>query len=1070
MQQTQRQMGVFQNSINSSMGMISNGIKLALGYISLRAIGRFIKETTQVASDLTEVQNVVDVTFGDMAESINSFAKNSIEQFGLSELSAKKYASTMGAMLKSSGIGGKEMRDMSVSLTQLAADMASFYNLEHDVAFQKIMSGMSGMTMPLKELGINMNIANLKAFAMAEGITKSWKNMTQAEQTMIRYKYLLSVTGDAQGDFARNSQTWANQTKILSQQFQTLKGAIGQGFINVLLPVVKMLNTLIKYIQIAAEYFKAFTAMIFGKASVGGKGANIGGVLNDVGAGAGGIGETAEALGDVEEGLDNVGGAGKKASKNLKGVLADFDEVHTLANKASDAAGGGAGGIGDIGAVDLGELSTGEIDINTSKLEEKLGRLKELFKEGFETGFATANLDALRAAFEKLKAALDSLFGDGKIAEAFSTMIDRWAQSLGQIIGAILSIGSTIATNLMGGFGDYIETNKQYIQDRLLSIFDLGGQIGEKIANIFTDIADIFSVFAGETAQKVTSNIMGIFSNTFLGVGELILRLVNSALGVVEGALNDNKEKIKAALENTLKPLESITQTLETFITNIFEKVFEVYEKHVQPAFDNIEKAISSLVGNLLDNYNTHIAPVLEEVAEKIDILFEACIQPNVEKIIEAVGRIIESATRIIAEVIEPMIENLAGQLSPILALVINKVTDLAVALAGTLFEAFGSIADVVADVCDWFAEHKTVTEVLITFLGSLASVIGIVTLAQNAGAIAAGVLTAATTAWNVIAGVATAVTTAFGTAMAVLTSPITLVVLAITAVIAIVVLLVKHWDEVKEAAAKCWDWIVEKWNGAGEWFSATVIEPVKQFFTDLWEGIKTKALESWQNIAIVWTSVSDWFSQHVIEPIKAKFGEWKENIVSLATNAWEGLKGAWNSATTWFTDTIVDPIKKGFNDAWESIKEKAIGAFNSIKNGVRTAINGVISHINGLIRGINSINFKVPDFLGGGHVGFNIKTLTPLARGGIVTGPTPALIGEAGPEMVVPLENTSFVDKLASALGNAVLSAMQVSMATSNNTSNAGNIVLEIDGKQFARVALPFIDKERQRLGAEAL
>ena len=147
MQQTQRQMGVFQNSINSSMGMISNGIKLALGYISLRAIGRFIKETTQVASDLTEVQNVVDVTFGDMAESINSFAKNSIEQFGLSELSAKKYASTMGAMLKSSGIGGESMRDMSVSLTQLSADMASFYNLEHDVAFQKIMSGMS-TTMP----------------------------------------------------------------------------------------------------------------------------------------------------------------------------------------------------------------------------------------------------------------------------------------------------------------------------------------------------------------------------------------------------------------------------------------------------------------------------------------------------------------------------------------------------------------------------------------------------------------------------------------------------------------------------------------------------------------------------------------------------------------------------------------------------------------------------------------------------------------------------------------------------------------------------------------------------------
>ena len=165
-QRTQRQIQNFQSrvstsmaAVNASMAALGKGFKIGLGYISFRAITGFVKATTSLASDMTEVQNVVDVTFGSMAKDINDFAKISIEQFGLSELAAKKYSSSMGAMLKSSGIAGEAVRDMALELTKLSADMASFYNLDNDAAFQKIMSGMSGMTQPLKELGINMNIA-----------------------------------------------------------------------------------------------------------------------------------------------------------------------------------------------------------------------------------------------------------------------------------------------------------------------------------------------------------------------------------------------------------------------------------------------------------------------------------------------------------------------------------------------------------------------------------------------------------------------------------------------------------------------------------------------------------------------------------------------------------------------------------------------------------------------------------------------------------------------------------------------------------------------------------------------
>lgn len=163
------------------------------------ALWQLGKEGIETASNLAEVQNVVDVTFADSAKEIDAWSSNLLNSYGLAELAAKKYASTIGAMLKSSGVADDDMRVMSKDLTQLTADMASFYNLDSDEAFNKIRSGISGETEPLKQLGINMSVANMQAFALSKGITKSYSAMSQAEQMTLRYQYLMSVTADAQG-------------------------------------------------------------------------------------------------------------------------------------------------------------------------------------------------------------------------------------------------------------------------------------------------------------------------------------------------------------------------------------------------------------------------------------------------------------------------------------------------------------------------------------------------------------------------------------------------------------------------------------------------------------------------------------------------------------------------------------------------------------------------------------------------------------------------------------------------------------------------------------------------------
>ena len=193
-----------------------------------QALLKLGKDAIQAASDLEEVQNVVDVTFGSSSKQVDAWAKNAIKQFGLTETQAKKFASTIGAMMKSLGVSGTAVTEMSENLAGLAADMASFYNLDFDTAFQKIRSGISGETEPLKQLGINLSAANLEAFALSKGLEKTYKNMSSSEQAMLRYEYLMQATADAQGDFARTTDGLANGSRLLASELEKLKTKVGQ--------------------------------------------------------------------------------------------------------------------------------------------------------------------------------------------------------------------------------------------------------------------------------------------------------------------------------------------------------------------------------------------------------------------------------------------------------------------------------------------------------------------------------------------------------------------------------------------------------------------------------------------------------------------------------------------------------------------------------------------------------------------------------------------------------------------------------------------------------------------------
>lgn len=222
--------------------------------IAAAGIGKMLldigKASVSAASDLAEVQNVVDVTFGDSASKIESWSKTAGKQFGLTETQAKRFTSTLGAMMKSAGMSGDKIVGMSTDLAGLAADMASFYNLDFETAFEKIRSGISGETEPLKQLGINMSVANLEAFALEKGIKKTFNSMSQGEQTMLRYQYLMQATADAQGDFARTSDGFANASRRVETAMDTIKTKGGALLLNVVEPLV---SGLANFLNIVTE-------------------------------------------------------------------------------------------------------------------------------------------------------------------------------------------------------------------------------------------------------------------------------------------------------------------------------------------------------------------------------------------------------------------------------------------------------------------------------------------------------------------------------------------------------------------------------------------------------------------------------------------------------------------------------------------------------------------------------------------------------------------------------------------------------------------------------------------------
>lgn len=476
---------VNQNQFKTQMAGITGlakkaGMALAAAF-SIKKVVDFGKSCLELGSDLAEVQNVVDVTFPSMTAQVDKFAQSAAKSFGLSETMAKQYTGTFGAMAKAFGFTEKQAYDMGTTLTGLAGDVASFYNISQDEAYTKLKSVFTGETESLKDLGVVMTQTALDAYAMANGFGKTTAQMSEAEKVALRYAFVQDQLTAATGDFARTSDSWANQCRIMKLQFDSLKASIGQGLINLFTPVLRVINTVIERLAVLASTFKSFTELITGKKSSTQQIADAGN------AASAGMNNAAESADDAAKSTNKTANAAKKAAKEMRSLMG-FDKINKL-DKESDSSsktsssGGNTVPSTNFGSVETGKNSLDKVNDSAAKLAESFKKIWKPFEDAWKAegkntiAAAEYALNNIKKLGQDVAKSIASVWTNGTGTKMLTTML--------QIAQNILKIIGNIAGQL----------------DKAWNKNSVGTGIIQAIADIYQTILDFINKITGATVE-----------------------------------------------------------------------------------------------------------------------------------------------------------------------------------------------------------------------------------------------------------------------------------------------------------------------------------------------------------------------------------------------------------------------------------------------------------------------------------------------------------------------------------------------------------------------------------------
>lgn len=866
-----------------------NKLKSVSGLLGGFGLVKLGKQAIEAASNLAEVQNIVDVSFGDMEYKIEEFAKTCIDSFGMSELSAKQTAGSFMAMGKASGIAEEEASDMAVRLTALSGDMASFYNIRQEYARVALSAVYTGETETLKRYGIILTEANLQQYALTQGITTSVKAMSARDKAMLRYNYILHATADVTGDFVRTQDNWANQVRVLKEVWNQFLITVGSGLITVLKPALKILNTFIRYLTAWANKIGHILAKLLGIE------------WEEISSGAGEAEDAFDGLGgsteDLSDNTDDLGNSIKKAGKQARKALAPFDELNVISEDLADSTddvASGLGGIVPMTEFDMGDIMGGGFSGDAFDIE--LPDISSWYDFG----------EYLSKTF---KGILDDINWD-EVYEKARTFAHNLADFLNGLIqpDTFRSVGKTIAGALNTGIAWALEFGQTF------DFTNFGVSLSEALNGFFedwnaTDAAEVINTWADGFWEAIKA----FFAGDEEGNGGLDWPLISNKF-------DEFFETLDAT--NFIDGLQDIWEGANVYI-NPFKFFLPKDEREWmdQAAKDKLKEGVEQLWKWYFDERNLYSPFSVIQLATGFEFDPEL-IEENggwgafAKKIMEKQGEYIGEP---IAETVSTAIQALTTAWGNVKTWFTDNI---ATPLSEAFTTAWSTVTETWGNIQTWFDENVK-TPITDTF-NSIVTFIDEKTL------------------WirQVFESISLILNTIFLMCLASFKQNI-------------IDPLVKHfqdlWDKIKTIWGVVSDWfrdtviepLVKKftdlvtkvstffitlwtkiklaWGGVVSWFVTTVIQPlvtkftllklqVKGFFTDLWADIKN-----------IWVRASDWFNTWVITPITDFFTTMWTNIVS-------AVKGGVNNVITIiedFINSIIDGLNF-FTSILSTLAEKA--------------------------------------------------------------------------------------------------------------------------------------------------
>ena len=1042
---------------------------------------------------------------------------------------------------------------------------------------------------------------------------QSWQQLDYQTQQQIRLMAILEQATAKYGDTLSNSVNGSiSLFKSLMKDSALNLGNAMLPIINAIMPVLNSFAMVLKNVTAKLAEFIAlmFNKKATVKDGVGGAVGDMGNAMKDAAGGAGDLADAVDDAGDSAGGLaDNLGDSAKnakKAAKELLGLMG-FDEINILQKPKDDDAGGSGGGGGGGGGKGgkgkgggggpfkdiLPEVELTDMDNKFKSifdgLGDKLKGLFDLFKKGFDAAFRPEGLERIKAALERIKKTLEEIATDPRVVNAFNRMTEKIAYALGQIAGSLATIGVGIGVLLTESIANGLERQKERIIRALVALFDNIGNIAEAVGNIAQAFSSAFyDVITSTGAVRIGSAIVSTLLSLTSTIVEIGSKLAGSLFKGFEKVVVTSAPKISSMLQSLLDIVAPIFETIESVVDKFGDGLSSVYDEHVAPAIDSIANAFNGLIDIIQILWEGSWKPFAEFLSNTFGI--------SIETVADLLGGIILEALKLLADTIKLVADGftafsdwckenkeiistvasvigtlatvwqgikflswaeqaggLAGAfelLSGKVSFIVSGIKDLGLALKALTFDKLVSFGETIYLNALYAKDFVVNSGKLIVELGKTALELGKSALAWGVHAAQMGLAAAAEIAQSVAAGVAAAATWALNGAIAVLTSPITLVIAAIAALIAIGVLLYQNWDTVVEFAKTAWQGLCDFISGIcqaiGEFFSGLwtklqeIFEPIGQWFSEKfqegWDGIVNIFSnlgswfgERWADVTNALTEVGSWlgdkFQQgwdaisNTFSKLGSWFGDrWNESKDALSeANTWLGEKfqsgrdkvnSAFEKVGSWFGDRwndIKDGVKEAdtwFGEKFESAKEKAqnpfqkIGswfgdrwkdmqdALKEIPNWFKNLFNDAMDNAKSIVKsGIDKLrsffNFdwslpkiKLPHFNISGSFSLNPPRIPSFsvdwyARGGVFNSPSIIGVGEAGQEAVMPLErNTGWISILAQKLAER----MPANNVPTGYSLPAGDIVIQIAGHEFGRVAIQEINKEHERAGQTLL